>query len=239
MNSVTDVGIKSSPFFPNVAQKVFAAVFSLKGMFFRIAQKMPNICSIFERSYKWQDASKIAQSVVVNLAKVILCNLRECYWLGRTLHREMGGGEGRPHSVTWLGDFYKFLVANCLTKVSQIFWRLFGQFLVLSLLSKKCVATFWAFLQEIRQLFKASSSHTVATAQLILLRLSSIGSQVPQILYYICHCIEKRAKINKNMPGVVHNFFKCSEYDSSRKWPASVTRLGEILPLWKILQSLW
>ena len=47
-------------------------------------------------------------------------------------------------SVTRLGDFYKFLATNCLTKVAQMCWWLFGLFLIMSLFSKKCVATFWA-----------------------------------------------------------------------------------------------
>ena len=65
------------------------------------------------------------------------------------------------NSVTRLGDFYKFLATNCLTKVAQTFWWLFwGLFLKMSFLFKKCVATFRQYLWEIRQLFIPSSGHT-------------------------------------------------------------------------------
>ena len=47
-------------------------------------------------------------------------------------------------SVTRLGHFYKFFATNCIRKVAQIFWWLFGLFLIMSLLSKKCVVIFWA-----------------------------------------------------------------------------------------------
>ena len=63
----------------------------------------------------------------------------------------------RVISVTTLGIFFKFLATNCLTKVVQIFWWLF---LIMPLLCKKCVATFWAILSEIRPLFISSSGHT-------------------------------------------------------------------------------
>ena len=46
-------------------------------------------------------------------------------------------------SVTRLGNFFKFLAKNCLTRVAQIFWWHFGLFSIMSLLCKKCVATFW------------------------------------------------------------------------------------------------
>ena len=29
-----------------------------------------------------------------------------------------------------------------------------------------------------------------------------------QILYYICHCVEKRTKINKKRPGLAHIYLK-------------------------------
>ena len=64
-------------------------------------------------------------------------------------------------SVTRLGDFYKFLTANCLTKQAQICWWHFGLFLIMSLLCIKCMATFWTILWEIRRLFIPSSGHTV------------------------------------------------------------------------------
>ena len=41
-------------------------------------------------------------------------------------------------SVTRLGDFYKFLATNCLTKVAQIFWSLLWQILIMPLSCKKC-----------------------------------------------------------------------------------------------------
>ena len=52
------------------------------------------------------------------------------------------------YSVTRLGDFCKFLATNWLTKVAQIFWWLFGLILIMSLLCKKCVATFGAIFGE-------------------------------------------------------------------------------------------
>ena len=39
--------------------------------------------------------------------------------------------------------FYNFFATNCLTKVAQIFWWIFGLFQIMSLLCKKNVATFW------------------------------------------------------------------------------------------------
>ena len=39
-------------------------------------------------------------------------------------------------SETRLGNFYKFLAANCLTKVAKICWWPFGQFLITPLLCK-------------------------------------------------------------------------------------------------------
>ena len=63
-------------------------------------------------------------------------------------------------SVTRLGNFYKFLISNCLTKVAQIFRWIFGLFLIMSISCKKCVNTFGAFWGEIRQLFNLLSGHT-------------------------------------------------------------------------------
>ena len=45
---------------------------------------------------------------------------------------------GATSSMTRLGDFYKFLATNCLTKVAKIYWCLFGLFLIMSLLCKLC-----------------------------------------------------------------------------------------------------
>ena len=66
--------------------------------------------------------------------------LRDKFQNGRTLllNRSI------DHSVTRLGDFYNFLATKNLTKVAQIFWWLFGLFLIMSLICKKYVATFWA-----------------------------------------------------------------------------------------------
>ena len=59
----------------------------------------------------------------------------------------LGSAFIRLISVTRLGEFYKFLATNCLTKVPQIFLWLFGLFLIMSLLCKKCVATFWSIFE--------------------------------------------------------------------------------------------
>ena len=64
----------------------------------------------------------------------------------------------QPVSPDWT-IFCKFLATNCLAKVVQIFWWLFGLFLIMSLLFKKWVATFWAIWGEIRQFLNPASGH--------------------------------------------------------------------------------
>ena len=63
-------------------------------------------------------------------------------------------------SVTRLGDSYKFLVTNCLIKVAQIFWWLFGLFLIMALSSKSGWLLFGHIWGKIRQPFIPSSGHT-------------------------------------------------------------------------------
>ena len=53
--------------------------------------------------------------------------------------------------VTRLGDYFKFLATNCLTKVAQIFWSPFGLFLAMKLLCKGVWLLFWQFLGDLGQ----------------------------------------------------------------------------------------
>ena len=62
-------------------------------------------------------------------------------------------------SVTRCGDFLHVLVIKLSNKSSPNIWV---PFLIMSLLCKKCEATFWAFLVKIRQLFISSSGHTAS-----------------------------------------------------------------------------
>ena len=55
-------------------------------------------------------------------------------------------------NVTRLGDFYK-LFGNKVSHKNSPKISLFGLFLIMSLLCKKCLATFWPIFGEIRQLF--------------------------------------------------------------------------------------
>ena len=57
--------------------------------------------------------------------------------------------EGDKSSVTRLCNFYKFLATNCLTKVAQIIWCLYGLFLIMSLLCKSVWLLFGQFLGKL------------------------------------------------------------------------------------------
>ena len=84
-------------------------------------------------------------------------------WTFFAFQKELDPDKGKAQifSVTRLGDFYKFLGTNCLKKVAQIIWWLFGLFLIMSLLCKTLRLLFVQFLGKIGLLFSPTSGHIV------------------------------------------------------------------------------
>ena len=70
----------------------------------------------------------------------------------------------RRFRVTRLGDFWKFLITNCLTKVTQIFCDFLGYFETHLFEPKTAVVTYLATFEKIRLLFILTSGHTALTS---------------------------------------------------------------------------
>ena len=92
---------------------------------------------------KLTNEANVAEYVVVVQSFSMKC--------GREKKNNDDGDDG--NSATRFGDFYEFFATNCITKEAPKIGDFLGRFLIMSLLCKKCVATFWPILGKIRQLF--------------------------------------------------------------------------------------
>ena len=82
---------------------------------------------------KLTNEANVAEYVVVVQSFSMKC--------GREKKNNDDGDYG--NSATRFGAFYEFFATNCITKEAPKIGDFLGRFLIISLLCKKCVATFW------------------------------------------------------------------------------------------------
>ena len=82
---------------------------------------------------KLTNEANVAEYVVVVQSFSMKC--------GREKKNNDDGDDG--NSATRFGHFYEFFATNCITKEAPKIGDFLGRFLIISLLCKKCVATFW------------------------------------------------------------------------------------------------